>query len=178
MATETHIHDGSAHRKLKQWHVHDGSAWRDLKKVYCHDGSQWRLVFQKWPDLTGNSSATFNISGSATGIITTPGQWVDIVSEYENSNEVFYFVNMSSDGNIVAILTTRSGKIVYSFANEVYTVQSGAAVKYSTTLPYIDYWTQHPDGNAFSTDINFVRGCVVVHSGNIYCFAQPYVGPP
>jgi hypothetical protein len=47
MATETHIHDGSAHRKLKQWHVHDGSSWRDLKKVYCHDGSQWRLVFQK-----------------------------------------------------------------------------------------------------------------------------------
>ena len=47
MATETHVHDGSAYRKLKQWHVNDGSAWRKLKKVYCHDGADWKLVFNR-----------------------------------------------------------------------------------------------------------------------------------
>ena len=47
MAIETHVHDGTAYRKLKSWYAHDGSAWRDLKKVYCHDGTDWRQVFRK-----------------------------------------------------------------------------------------------------------------------------------
>ena len=54
MATETHIHDGSAWRKAKELHVHDGSAWRKLKEMWMHDGTNWRKVFKStlaWEQL-------------------------------------------------------------------------------------------------------------------------------
>ena len=47
MAIETHVHDGTAYRKLKYLYAHDGSNWRDIDQAYCYDGNDWRLVFQK-----------------------------------------------------------------------------------------------------------------------------------
>ena len=59
MATETHIHDGSAWRKAKELHIHDGSAWRKLKEMWMHDGGAWRKVFKStlaWEQLLDFSS--------------------------------------------------------------------------------------------------------------------------
>lgn len=62
----SYIHDGTAHRKVKQWHVHDGTAWRKAKKGYCHDGTAWRLVFTAREKLMVGSAG--NINGRPTAI--------------------------------------------------------------------------------------------------------------
>ena len=93
MAIETHVHDGTAYRKLKSWYAHDGSAWRDLYEVYCHDGTDWRLVFSKgrWiklgmpnypyhiTEIGGTIYAAFGASGVNGGVhYWTGSTWVKL----------------------------------------------------------------------------------------------------
>lgn len=57
---DTHVHDGTAWRKVKQWHAHDGSAWRKLKQAWVHDGSAWRKVFGGGPTALPSSTGAIN----------------------------------------------------------------------------------------------------------------------
>ena len=71
MAIESHVHDGSAWRKVKQMHVHDGTAWRKAKKTYCHDGTAWRLVFSggSWLPMNLGNAGLPNGSTIEDGVI-------------------------------------------------------------------------------------------------------------
>jgi hypothetical protein len=86
MAIETHVHDGTAYRKIKRWYANDsGTTWRDLKKVYCHDGTDWRLVFKR---------AVWSQVGQIT--FATPGCAVSGGVLYANGSRSLW----SFDGNL------------------------------------------------------------------------------
>lgn len=98
MATESHVHDGSAWRKLKEWHVHDGTAWRKLKEAWCHDGTAWRKVFggaPGWQQLGGTIGTVYDLqnllghlyAATSTGVHRWDGEtWESVGAATEAKN--------------------------------------------------------------------------------------------